>query len=65
MNTKQLSIILIAGGVLVFVLVFIGKIIEFVFRHQVLGLALIAILIGVLLMGYNIYIENKKDAQSE
>jgi hypothetical protein len=65
MNTKQLSIILIAGGVLVFVLAFIGKIIEFVFRHQVLGLALIAILIGVILMGYNMYIENKKAEQSE
>jgi hypothetical protein len=57
--------LLIAGGVLVFVLAFIGKIIEFVFRHQVLGLALIAILIGVLLMGYNMYIENKKDEQSK
>ncbi len=65
MNTKQLSMLLIAGGVLVFVLAFIGKIIEFVFRNQVLGLALIAILIGVLLMGYNMYIENKKDEQSK
>ncbi len=65
MNTKQLSMLLIAGGVLVFILAFIGKIIEFVFRYQVLGLALIAILIGVLLMGYNMYIENKKDEQSK
>ncbi len=65
MNTKQLSIILIAGGLLVFVLAFIGKIIEFVFQHQVLGLALIAILIGVLLMGYNVYIENKTNEQSD
>jgi hypothetical protein len=60
MNTKQLSFVLIIGGVVVFLLAFIGKIITFLFHHQVLGLALIAILIGVLLMVYTLYQDSKK-----
>jgi len=60
MNTKQLSIILIIGGVLIFLLAFISNIITFLFHHQVLGLAIIAILIGVLLMLYTLHQDSKK-----
>jgi hypothetical protein len=65
MNTKQLSFILIGGGVLIFLLAFIGEIIKFVFRHQILGVALVAILIGVVLMIYTLYQDNKKSEKAQ
>ena len=44
---KQTGIYLILGGAVVFILVFIGKIMALVFNNPLLGLALMAVVIGV------------------
>ncbi|MEE8340696.1 MAG: hypothetical protein V3R52_01215 [Candidatus Neomarinimicrobiota bacterium] len=59
MNIKQTSLILIALGVLIFGLGFIGEIIKFIFQSNVLILAFFAILIGLVLLGYSIFKESK------
>lgn len=59
MNIKQLSLILIALGSLIFLLGFIGEIIKFIFQSNVLILAFFAILVGLVLLGYSIFKESK------
>ncbi len=59
MNIKQVSLILIALGSLIFLLGFIGEIIKFIFQSNVLILAFFAILIGLVLLGYSIFKESK------
>lgn len=59
MNIKQLSLILIAIGAAIFILGFLGKIIEFIFGSAMLTIAFFAILIGLLLLGYSIFQESK------
>ena len=59
MNIKQVSLILIALGTLIFILGFLGEIIKFIFQSDVLILAFLAILIGLVLLGYSIYKESK------
>ena len=59
MNIKQTSLILIALGVLIFILGFIGEIIKFIFQSNVLILAFFAILMGLVLLGYSIFKESK------
>ena len=59
MNIKQVSLILIALGSLIFLLGFIGEIIKFIFQSNVLILAFFAILIGLILLGYSIFKESK------
>ena len=59
MNIKQVSLILIALGALIFLLGFIGEIIKFIFQSNVLILAFFAILVGLVLLGYSIFKESK------
>ena len=59
MNIKQVSLTLIALGALVFILGFLGEIIKFIFQSNILILAFIAILIGLILLGYSIFKESK------
>jgi len=59
MNIKQVSLILIALGSLIFLLGFIGEIIKFIFQSNVLILAFFAILVGLVLLGYSIFKESK------
>ncbi len=60
MNIKQVSLILIALGALIFILGFLGEIIKFIFQSDILILAFFAILIGLGLLGYSILKENKE-----
>ena len=59
MNIKQVSLILIALGTLIFILGFLGEIIKFIFQSNVLILAFFAILMGLILLGYSIFKESK------
>ena len=59
MNIKQISLILIALGVLIFILGFLGEILKFILQSNILTLASFAILIGVILLGYSIFQESK------
>ena len=59
MNIKQVSLILIALGTLIFILGFLGEIIKFIFQSNILILAFFAILVGLVLLGYSIFKESK------
>ena len=59
MNIKQISLILIALGAAIFILGFLGEIIKFIFQSDILVVAFIAILIGLVLLGYSIFQESK------
>jgi uncharacterized membrane protein len=62
MNIKQISLILIALGALIFILGFLGEILKFILQSNILTLASFAILIGLILLGYSIFKENKDSA---
>lgn len=51
---KQTGIYLILGGAVVFILVFIGKIIALIFNNPLLGLALMSVVLGVFVLLYSI-----------
>jgi uncharacterized membrane protein len=59
MNIKQVSLILIALGTLIFILGFLGEIIKFIFQSNILILAFFAIFGGLVLLGYSIFKESK------
>ena len=52
---KQTGIYLILGGAVVFILVFIGKIIALIFNNPLLGLALMSVVLGVFVLLYSIF----------
>ena len=56
---KQTGIYLILGGAMVFILVFIGKIMALLFNNPLLGLALMAVVIGVFILLYSIIQEER------
>jgi len=56
---KQTGIYLILGGARVFILVFIGKIMTLLFNNPLLGLALMAVVIGVFILLYSIIQEER------
>ena len=56
---KQTGIYLILGGAVVFILVFIGKIMALLFNNPLLGLALMAVVIGVFILLYSIIQEDR------
>ncbi len=55
---KKTGFYLIVVGVAIFILAFISKIFQFLFQHPILGLALIAIVVGLFLLLYGIYLES-------
>ena len=57
---KQTGIYLILGGAVVFILVFIGKIIALIFNNPLLGLALMSVVLGVFVLLYNIIQEERE-----
>lgn len=62
MNIKQVSLILIALGALIFLLGFLGETLKFILQSNILTLAFFAILIGLILLGYSIFKESKDSA---
>ncbi len=62
---KQTGIYLIVGGAILFIVVFIGKIISFIVGNPLLGLALLAILIGLAMILLAIYNERKNDPETQ
>lgn len=63
MNIKQISLILIALGALIFILGFLGEILKFILQSNMLTLASFAILVGLVLLGYSIF-KDSKDSSS-
>ena len=59
MQTKQLGWNLIFGGLIIFIIKFIGAIFSFIAGHPILGLAFIAIVAGAGLLLYDM---SKKEA---
>ena len=57
---KQTGIYLILGGAVVFILVFIGKIIALIFNTPLLGLALMSVVLGVFVLLYSIIQEERE-----
>ena len=57
---KQTGIYLILGGAVVFILVFIGKIIALIFNNPLLGLALMSVVLGVSVLLYSIIQEERE-----
>ena len=62
MNIKQISLVLIALGALIFILGFLGEILKFILQSNILTLASFAILVGLILLGYSIFKESKDSA---
>lgn len=62
---KQTGFYLIIGGSAIFVIAFISKIIKFLVNHPVLGLALAAVVAGIILLLYGIYVESNQDKDKE
>ena len=62
---KQTGIYLILGGSVVFILIFIGKIMALVFNNPLLGLALMAVVIGVFILLYSIIQEERVAKKDE
>ena len=62
---KQTGIYLILGGAVVFILVFIGKIMTLLFNNPLLGLALMAVVIGVFILLYSIIQEERVAKNNE
>lgn len=62
---KQTGFYFIIIGTAVFVIAFISKIIKFLADNPVLGLALIAIIVGILMLLYGIYVESSEDKDKE
>ena len=57
---KQTGIYLILGGAVVFILVFIGKIIALIFNNPLLGLALMSVVLGVFVLLFSIIQEERE-----
>ena len=57
---KRTGIYLILGGAVVFILVFIGKIIALIFNNPLLGLALMSVVLGVFVLLYSIIQEERE-----
>ena len=62
---KQTGIYLILGGAVVFILVFIGKIKALGLNNPLLGLALMAVVIGVFILLYSIIQEERVAKKDE
>ena len=62
---KQTGIYLIVGGAILFIIIFIGKIISFIVGNPLLGIALLAILIGLAMILLAIYNERKNDSETQ
>jgi preprotein translocase subunit SecY len=62
---KQTGIYLILGGAVVFILVFIGKIMALIFNNPLIGLALMAVVVGVFILLYSIIQEERVAKKDE
>jgi hypothetical membrane protein len=62
---KQVGLYLILGGIVIFLLAFIRSILTFLGQHPIMGLALLAIVAGVILLFVGVYRETEKDKKEE
>ncbi len=62
---KNIGLYLIIGGVVLFILVFLGKIITFIIQNKALGLALLAIIAGVIILLISMIKENQAAKKDE
>ena len=62
---KQTGIYLTVGGAILFIIIFIGKIISLIVGNPLLGIALLAILIGLAMILLAIYNERKNDSETQ
>ncbi len=62
---KDAGLYLIIGGAILFILVFISKIISFIVSNPILGLASVAIITGVILILINMVKENREAKKDE
>lgn len=62
---KQTGFYLIIGGTFVFLIAFISKIIKFLTHNPLIGMALVAIIAGVFMILYGIYVESNQDKEKE
>lgn len=62
---KKTGMYLIFGGLAVLILAFISRILAFVVDHPIIGLALLAVLAGVIILLVNVYKETSQDANNE
>ena len=62
---KQTGIYLILRGAVVFILVYIGKIMALLFNNPLLGLALMAVVSGVFILLYSIIQEERVAKNNE
>ncbi len=62
---KQTGMYFIIGGAVVLVLVFVKSIFTFLAAHPITGLAIAAIIVGVLIMLYSVYQESQNDKAEE
>ncbi|MBT3216185.1 MAG: hypothetical protein HOD97_04125 [Candidatus Marinimicrobia bacterium] len=62
---KEIGTYLIIGGIALFILVFFGKIFSFIFENPLLGVAFIAIAVGIVLLLLSIAREKKNDEKKE
>ncbi len=62
---KQTGFYLIIGGAVVLVLAFVKSIITFLVGHPITGLAITAVIVGVLLVFYSVFQESQADKKDE
>ncbi len=62
---KEIGTYLVIGGIAIFILVSIKNIFSFIFDNPLLGLAFIAIVVGVILLLLSIAREKQKDKSQE
>jgi len=62
---KDAGLYLIIAGVVLFVIVFIGKIFSFIANNPILGIATMAIIGGIFLLLISMVKENKKAKKDE
>ncbi len=62
---KNIGLYLIIGGVAIFILVMLGNVFSLIVEHPILGLATIAIIIGIALILLNMVQENQKAKKDE
>ncbi|MFQ6605450.1 MAG: hypothetical protein ACE5D8_07835 [Fidelibacterota bacterium] len=62
---KQTGFYLIIGGAVVLILAFVKSIITFIVGHPITGLAIAAVIIGVLLVFYSVFQESQSDKKNE
>ena len=62
---KQTGMYFSIGGAVVLVLIFVKTILSFLASHPITGLAITAVIVGVIMMLYSVYRESQSDKDDE